>query len=136
MFLIRWFRRSLTAKFLVAFTAAVLVGIGGVAILANQRTAAALPQYRRVHAPDADGKPIAPIMRIHSQCLTADVFHSLRCDCRQPLELALATIADARPGILLYETQEVRAIGLRAKIQPYGLRDQGGTATGDHLALR
>jgi GTP cyclohydrolase II len=44
-----------------------------------------------------------PIVRIHSQCLTGDVFHSLRCDCRQQLELALATIADAGAGILLYE---------------------------------
>ena len=66
-----------------------------------------------------------PIVRIHSQCLTGDVFHSLRCDCRQQLELALATIADAGAGILLYENQEGRGIGLMAKLQAYELQDQG-----------
>lgn len=66
-----------------------------------------------------------PIVRIHSQCLTGDVFHSLRCDCRQQLELALATIAEAGAGILLYENQEGRGIGLMAKLQAYELQDQG-----------
>ncbi len=67
----------------------------------------------------------APIVRIHSQCLTGDVFHSLRCDCRQQLELALAKIADAGAGILLYEQQEGRGIGLMAKLKAYELQDQG-----------
>ena len=66
-----------------------------------------------------------PIVRIHSQCLTGDVFHSLRCDCRQQLELALATIAGAGAGILIYENQEGRGIGLMAKLQAYELQDQG-----------
>jgi GTP cyclohydrolase II len=66
-----------------------------------------------------------PIVRVHSQCLTGDVFHSLRCDCRQQLELALAMIADAGAGILLYENQEGRGIGLMAKLQAYELQDQG-----------
>jgi len=69
--------------------------------------------------------PVPPIVRIHSQCLTGDVFHSLRCDCRQQLELALAAIADAGRGILLYENQEGRGIGLMAKLQAYELQDQG-----------
>lgn len=73
--------------------------------------------------PKAAAEP--PIVRIHSQCLTGDVFHSLRCDCRQQLELALATIADAGAGILLYENQEGRGIGLMAKLQAYELQDQG-----------
>jgi len=68
---------------------------------------------------------VPPIVRIHSQCLTGDVFHSLRCDCRQQLELALATIAEAGAGILLYENQEGRGIGLMAKLQAYELQDQG-----------
>jgi GTP cyclohydrolase II len=66
-----------------------------------------------------------PILRIHSQCLTGDVFHSLRCDCRQQLELALETITTAGAGILLYEHQEGRGIGLMAKLQAYELQDQG-----------
>ena len=74
--------------------------------------------------PPKPGDP-PPIVRIHSQCLTGDVFHSLRCDCRQQLELALATIADAGAGILLYENQEGRGIGLMAKLQAYELQDQG-----------
>jgi GTP cyclohydrolase II len=65
------------------------------------------------------------VVRIHSQCLTGDVFHSLRCDCRQQLELALATIAEAGAGILIYENQEGRGIGLMAKLQAYELQDQG-----------
>jgi GTP cyclohydrolase II len=67
----------------------------------------------------------SPILRIHSQCLTGDVFHSLRCDCRQQLELALAAIADAGVGIILYEQQEGRGIGLMAKLRAYELQDQG-----------
>jgi GTP cyclohydrolase II len=66
-----------------------------------------------------------PLVRIHSQCLTGDVFHSLRCDCRLQLELALGKIADAGAGILIYEQQEGRGIGLMAKLRAYELQDQG-----------
>ena len=69
--------------------------------------------------------PLPPIVRIHSQCLTGDVFHSLRCDCRLQLELALKTITEAGAGILLYEQQEGRGIGLMAKLKAYELQDQG-----------
>jgi GTP cyclohydrolase II len=66
-----------------------------------------------------------PLVRIHSQCLTGDVFGSLRCDCRLQLELALGKIAEAGAGILLYEQQEGRGIGLMAKLKAYELQDQG-----------
>jgi GTP cyclohydrolase II len=66
-----------------------------------------------------------PLVRIHSQCLTGDVFASLRCDCRQQLEMALALIAENKAGILLYEQQEGRGIGLMAKLQAYELQDGG-----------
>lgn len=66
-----------------------------------------------------------PIVRIHSQCLTGDVFHSLRCDCRLQLELALERIAEEGSGVLLYEQQEGRGIGLMAKLKAYELQDQG-----------
>src|SRR5437868_2047960 len=67
----------------------------------------------------------APLVRIHSQCLTGDVFGSLRCDCRQQLEMALAMIASAGAGVLIYEQQEGRGIGLMAKLQAYELQDSG-----------
>ncbi len=66
-----------------------------------------------------------PVVRIHSQCLTGDVFGSLRCDCRLQLELALRRIAKEGAGILLYEQQEGRGIGLMAKLKAYELQDQG-----------
>jgi 3,4-dihydroxy 2-butanone 4-phosphate synthase/GTP cyclohydrolase II len=64
------------------------------------------------------------LVRVHSECLTGDVFHSLRCDCGEQLDIALQRISADR-GVLLYLSQEGRGIGLLAKLQAYELQEQG-----------
>jgi GTP cyclohydrolase II len=66
-----------------------------------------------------------PLLRIHSQCFTGEVLGSLRCDCGDQLAMAMQAIADERRGLVIYEYQEGRGIGLMAKLQAYELQDAG-----------